>query len=89
MLRSRKTSRYAILPIFVLQFDCDPSRALIPAPSYLTMPTKWLCTENPSRNANLLQLRLTLRGVSRLLVGRFGPYFELRARNDPLKTFSF
>ncbi len=52
------------------------------------MLSKWPCTENPSRNANLLQLRLTLRGVSRRLVGRLGPYFELRARNDPLRTFN-
>ncbi len=54
----------------------------------LYMLSKWPCTENPSRNANLLPLRLTLRDVSRLLVDRFGPYFELRARNDPLRTFN-
>ena len=74
------TSKGKALDIYEYHFAKVCSKIAHPQKSFFFMTTLY-------RNAHLPQLHQALRRVSRLLVGRFGPYFELQTRYDPLKTF--
>ena len=56
ILRSGCTLQYAILPISVWRFHCNPLRPLVRTPSCSSMNPKWSGTQITSKNAKISTL---------------------------------